>query len=268
MLSNSFSISCGLCYTQHFCKWAKQRQAASLLRKLHLGTKNHLHIYWEHTFLVYNSHHSGVGGGEAELVGRRSVTCYEALVREHPWEMNAGDNYGAGTKLVSRSPFTRCFKPVEGETVKQRRLRGQVFVAEDREIFQEATKFTGKKVIILSPPPWSCGDYGVMLTLINPHAPLFALPRRVGANCIQAESGEMHCRWSHDKWFYCPVMEIWIIIECLYSDACACYDSLGAFCQRTDELCCFYLNLPTHIQLSFSNWAAAFPFSVIISAFK
>lgn len=63
ILSNNFSISCGLCYSQHFCKWAKQRQAALLLRELHLGTRHHLHIYWEHTFLVYNSHHSGVGAG-------------------------------------------------------------------------------------------------------------------------------------------------------------------------------------------------------------
>lgn len=36
------------------------------LCELHLGTSRHLHIYWEHTFLVYNSRHSGVGVGRWE----------------------------------------------------------------------------------------------------------------------------------------------------------------------------------------------------------
>lgn len=69
--------------------------------------------------------------------GRHSVTCYEALVREHPRETRAGDNYGAGTKLVLLPPFTRRFKGEE--KVQQRRMQGAVFVSEQLEIFRRQT---------------------------------------------------------------------------------------------------------------------------------
>lgn len=87
--------------------------------------------------MVYNSHHSGVGEGRWGAAGRHSVTCYEALVREHPRETKAGDNYGAGTKLVLLSPFTRRFKAEE--KVKQRRMQGTSLFSEQLEIFRRQT---------------------------------------------------------------------------------------------------------------------------------
>lgn len=119
--------------------------------------------------------------------------------------------------------------------------------------FQEGKKGRRKRKITeneinLSAQHWSCGDYSLSLTLINPHVPVFALSVCSGrANYIQAEWEEMHCRWSHGKWLFCPVMEIWIIIECLYSDVCTWYESQWVFCQRTDELCCFHFSLSTCI---------------------
>lgn len=184
------------------------------------------------------------GGGELGAAGRHSVTCYEALVHEHPWETKASDNYGAGTKLALLSPFTHCFKP-EDKKWNAGGCRARLCFAALWG-FQETPKITENE-INLSAQHWSCGDYSLSLTLINPHVPVFALSQCAGANYIQAESEEMHCRWSHDKWLFCPVMEIWIIIECLYSDVRTWYDSQWIFCQRTDELCCFYFKLPSCI---------------------
>lgn len=148
-------------------------------------------------------------------------------------------------------PFTHCFRTWGGKS-KTKTAAGHVFVSGLPQIFQDSNK--KKKIreneINLSAQHWSCGDYSWSPTLINPHVPLFALSQYARANYIQADSEAMHCRWSHDKWLYCPVMEIWIIIECLYSDVCTWYDSQWVFCQRTDELCCFYFNLPTRIYIS------------------
>lgn len=71
--------------------------------------------------------------------GRHSVTCYEALVHEHPWERKAGDNYGAGTKLVLLSPFTQCFESEEGKS-KTKAATGHVFVSKAPRDFQEGGK--------------------------------------------------------------------------------------------------------------------------------
>lgn len=78
----------------------------------------------------------GWGRGGWGAAGSHSVTCYEALVREHPRETKAGDNYGAGTKLVLLSPFTRRFKAKE--KVKQRRMQGT-------PLFPSSWRFSGDK---------------------------------------------------------------------------------------------------------------------------
>lgn len=210
-----------------FCKWAKQRQAALLLRELHLGTKHHLHIYWEHTFLVYNSHHSGVGAGNwGRLAGILSPVM-------RPLSMNIPGRRKQAIITVLGLNWC-CSLPSHmvlnlKRKSKTKTAAGHCFVSWAPWDFHEATKFTENEINLLA-QHWSCGDYSLSLTLINAHVPLFALSQCARANYIQAESVEMHCRWSHDKWLYCPVMEIWIIIECLYSDVCTWYDSQWVFC--------------------------------------
>lgn len=160
----------------------------------------------------------GRGRGAGGAAGRLSVTCYEALVREHPRETKAGDNYGAGTKLVLLSPFTRRFKAEE--KVKQRRMPGT-------PLFPSSWRFSGGKHSEKMKSIYGHGAGPAVMAAPAPRVPVFALSRRAGANYIQ----DMRRRWSHDRGgflflFFGPVMEIWIIIECgLRSDVCTCYDS-------------------------------------------
>lgn len=151
--------------------------------------------------MVYNSHHSGVGAGNR---GRLAGVLSPVM---RPLSMNIPRRRKRAIITVLGLNWC-CSRPSHivlnlKRKSKTKTAAGHIVVSE----LEKATKFAENE-INLSAQDRSCSDYSLSLTLINPLVPLFALSLCRGANCIQAESEEMLCRWSHDKWLYCPVMEI------------------------------------------------------------
>lgn len=153
----------------------------------------------------------GAGGGWQAFCHLLWGPCPWASLREE-----TGDNYGAGTKLLLLSPVTHCFKSEEKKSDKDGH-RALLCLSPLRD-FQVLMNLSAQHWSILW---WLLLEPGTNKSACSTHCTCSDWADKPYSSRIR----EIHCRWSHDKWLYCPVMEIWIIIECLHSNVCTWYDS-------------------------------------------